>query len=76
MSVVYPQYSIPTLLAWADKLIELKTICNCGRKANFVIRLNSGCNAATQGEQVEIGGNERYQVLCRKHFKNCFFTVS
>jgi thymidine kinase len=58
------------LLAWADKLIELKTICHCGRKANFVIRLNSDGNAATEGEQVEVGGNDRYQALCRKHFKN------
>ena len=57
------------LLAWADKLVELKTICHCGRKANFVIRLNSDGIAATDGEQVEVGGNERYQALCRKHFK-------
>lgn len=57
------------LLAWADKLVELKTICHCGRKANFVIRLNSDGNAAIDGEQVEVGGNERYQALCRKHFK-------
>lgn len=57
------------LLAWADKLVELKTICHCGRKANFVIRLNSDGEAATHGAQVEIGGNERYQALCRKHFK-------
>ncbi|MBL4764588.1 MAG: thymidine kinase [Colwellia sp.] len=59
-----------TLLAWADKLVELKTICHCGRKANFVIRLNSDGNAATAGEQVEVGGNDRYQALCRKHFKS------
>jgi len=58
------------LLAWADKLVELKTICHCGRKANFVIRLNSDGNAASYGEQVEVGGNERYQALCRKHFKD------
>jgi len=57
------------LLAWADKLVELKTICHCGRKANFVIRLNCGGKAATGGEQVEVGGNERYQALCRSHFK-------
>lgn len=57
------------LLAWADKLVELKTICHCGRKANFVIRLNSDGNAATNGKQVEVGGNERYQALCRLHFK-------
>lgn len=58
------------LLAWADKLIELKTICHCGRKANFVIRLDSDGKAAIDGVQVEVGGNERYQALCRKHFKN------
>lgn len=57
------------LLAWADKLVELKTICHCGRKANFVIRINSDGNVATDGEQVEVGGNERYQALCRHHFK-------
>lgn len=57
------------LLAWADKLVELKTICHCGRKANFVIRLNSDGKAATGGKQVEVGGNERYQALCRQHFK-------
>ena len=58
------------LLAWADKLVELKTICHCGKKANFVIRLNRDGNAATGGEQVEVGGNERYQALCREHFKD------
>ncbi len=58
------------LLAWADKLVELKTICHCGRKANFVIRLDHNGKAATGGEQVEVGGNERYQALCRRHFKS------
>ncbi len=58
------------LLAWADKLVELKTICHCGRKANFVIRLDENGKAATGGEQVEVGGNERYQALCREHFKS------
>ena len=58
------------LLAWADKLVELKTICHCGRKANFVIRLAENGKAATGGEQVEVGGNERYQALCRTHFKS------
>jgi len=57
------------LLAWADKLVELKTICHCGRKANFVIRLDGNGNAVTGGEQVEVGGNERYEPLCRAHFK-------
>ncbi len=57
------------LLAWADKLIELKTICHCGKKANFVVRLDENGNALTQGEQVEIGGNERYESMCRTHFR-------
>ncbi|MEH8021192.1 thymidine kinase [Rheinheimera metallidurans] len=57
------------LLAWADKLIELKTICHCGRKANFVVRLDEHGNAATQGSQVQIGGNESYVSMCREHFK-------
>jgi len=57
------------LLAWADKLVELKTICHCGRKANFVIRRDKNGQPAKGGEQVEVGGNERYEPLCRAHFK-------
>ena len=57
------------LLAWADKLVELKTICHCGKKANFVVRLDQHGKAATSGDQIEVGGNERYESLCRKHFK-------
>jgi len=57
------------LLAWADKLVELKTICHCGRKANFVVRLDQDGNAATTGSQVQIGGNESYVSMCRQHFK-------
>jgi thymidine kinase len=57
------------LLAWADKLTELKTICHCGRKANFVVRLDENGHAIRGGEQVEVGGNERYESMCRKHFK-------
>lgn len=56
------------LLAWADKLTELKTVCHCGRKANFVARLNEEGEVIDNGEQIEIGGNERYESLCRKHF--------
>ena len=56
------------LLAWADNLVEIKTICHCGRKATMVVRLDSEGNAITEGEQIEIGGNERYLPLCRKHF--------
>ncbi|WP_100643173.1 thymidine kinase [Alteromonas facilis] len=57
------------LLAWADKLFELKTVCHCGRKANFVVRLDEHGNAVRAGEQVQIGGNDRYESMCRKHFK-------
>lgn len=57
------------LLAWADKLIELKTICHCGKKANFVIRRDQNGEVVTNGEQIEVGGNERYESLCRTHFK-------
>jgi thymidine kinase len=61
------------LLAWADNLIELKAICFCGRKATMVIRLDQDGNAITQGSQVEIGGNDRYVSMCRKHFKENYF---
>lgn len=57
------------LLAWADKLVELKTICHCGRKANFVVRRDANGVAVKQGQQIEVGGNERYESLCRQHFK-------
>ncbi len=57
------------LLAWADKLVELKTICHCGRKANFVVRLDQHGKAATTGSQVQIGGNDSYVSMCRAHFK-------
>ena len=57
------------LLAWADKLIELKTICHCGKKANFVVRRDKAGNAVKDGQQIEVGGNERYESLCRTHFK-------
>jgi thymidine kinase len=57
------------LLAWADKLVELKTICHCGRKANFVIRQDANGAPVKDGQQVEVGGNERYEPLCRAHFK-------
>jgi thymidine kinase len=61
------------LLAWADNLKELKAICFCGSKATMVIRLDPDGNAVTQGSQVEIGGNDRYVSMCRKHFKENYF---
>ncbi len=57
------------LLGWADNLIELKTICHCGRKATMNCRLSPDGTAMKEGTQVEIGGNERYVALCRKHFR-------
>ncbi|MCG8707697.1 thymidine kinase [Brenneria sp. 4F2] len=57
------------LLAWADKLVELKTVCHCGRKANCVLRLDSEGNPLQEGDQVVIGGNENYVSVCRKHYK-------
>jgi thymidine kinase len=57
------------LLAWSDKLIELKTVCHCGSKATMVIRLNAQGIPVKEGAQVEIGGNDRYLSVCRKHFK-------
>ena len=56
------------LLAIADKLKELKTVCQCGKKATMVIRLDASGKPMQDGEQVEIGGNERYESKCRKHF--------
>jgi thymidine kinase len=61
------------LLAWADNLKELKAICFCGSKATMVIRLAEDGNAITQGSQVEIGGNDRYVSMCRKHFKENYY---
>lgn len=56
------------LLALADELIELKTICHCGRKATMNARMTADGKLVTEGKQVEIAGNERYISLCRKHF--------
>ncbi|MCZ4282677.1 thymidine kinase [Kiloniella laminariae] len=57
------------LLAWADVLHELKTICHCGRKATMVMRVDEQGEPIREGTQVEIGGNDRYVPVCRKHFK-------
>lgn len=60
------------LLTWADELAEVKTICHCGRKANHVVRLNEAGEVVKLGQQVEIGGNDKYVSMCRKHFKQAF----
>ena len=57
------------LLAWADNLIELKTICHSGKKANMVVRVDEHGRVVTDGPQVEVGGNERYVSVSRAEFK-------
>jgi thymidine kinase len=57
------------LLAWADEMREVRTICHCGKKATMVIRRGPDGRALTAGEQVVIGGNETYVSLCRKHWR-------
>ena len=57
------------LLAIGDKLTELKTVCDCGRKATMTVRLDTSGNALADGEQVEIGGDERYVSKCRRHYR-------
>ena len=56
------------LLALADKLVELKAICECGRKATMNLRVDADGHAVAAGAQTEIGGNDRYVALCRRHF--------
>jgi thymidine kinase len=56
------------LLALADTLVELKAICECGRKATMNLRVDEQGRAVKAGEQTEIGGNDRYVALCRRHF--------
>jgi thymidine kinase len=56
------------LLALADVLVELKAVCACGRKATMNLRIDAAGEAVRQGAQTEIGGNDRYVALCRRHF--------
>jgi thymidine kinase len=57
------------LLGLADTLTELKTICHCGRKAIMNLRVDAEGHGVREGDQVEIGGNDRYVAMCRRHFK-------
>lgn len=56
------------LLTWADNLIEIKTICHCGKKATMNARIDAEGKIIKTGDQIQIGGNERYVSVCRKHF--------
>lgn len=58
------------LLAWAESMSEIKTICHCGRKATHVLRLDENGRPIAMGEQIAIGGNDRYVSVCRVHFKS------
>lgn len=60
------------LMAWADELKELKTICSTGKKATMVVRVDEHGRALTEGAQVQIGGNERYIPVSRAEFKRVF----
>ncbi|MEP0156565.1 thymidine kinase [Pseudophaeobacter sp.] len=57
------------LLALADEMREVRTICHCGKKATMVIRQDAAGRAITKGDQVQIGGNESYVSLCRRHWR-------
>lgn len=57
------------LLAWAEELVEIKTICHCGRKGTMNMRIDGEGNPVTMGEQVQIGGNESYTSQCMKCYK-------
>ncbi|MFM7655325.1 MAG: thymidine kinase [Paracoccaceae bacterium] len=57
------------LLAWADEMREVRTICHCGKKATMVVRKGPDGRPMKDGEQVVIGGNETYQSLCRRHWR-------
>lgn len=58
-----------SLLAFADEMREVKTICHCGSKATMVVRYDDTGKPVKAGDQVEIGGNDRYVSMCRKHWK-------
>ncbi len=59
-----------TLLALSDEMREVRTICHCGKKANMVVRKDENGKVIKSGEQIQIGGNETYQSLCRKHWRS------
>ena len=57
------------LLALADEMREVRTICHCGKKATMVVRMDEQGQPLIDGEQIQIGGNETYTSLCRKHWR-------
>ena len=65
-----------TLLALADEMREARTICHCGKKATMVVRMDDQGNVLVDGDQVQIGGNERYVSLCRRHWREAMGDLS
>lgn len=61
------------LLALADKIVERKTICKCGRKATMVLRKDAHGEVVKSGTQIQIGDHDTYESVCRKHYKLAFF---
>lgn len=59
-----------TLLAIADELREVRTICKCGRKATMVVRMDESGRVIHEGAQIEVGGNEKYVSYCRRHWED------
>ena len=57
------------LLALADEMREVRTICHCGRKATMVVRKGADVKALREGPQVQVGGNDTYVSLCRRHWR-------
>ncbi len=64
------------LLALADEMREVRTICHCGKKANMVVRLGEDGKALQDGPQVQVGGNESYVSLCRRHWREAMGDIS
>ncbi|PVH30370.1 thymidine kinase [Pararhodobacter oceanensis] len=62
------------LLALADEMREVRTICHCGKKATMVVRMGADGHALREGAQVQIGGNETYVSLCRRHWREAVDT--
>ncbi|MGB3281149.1 MAG: thymidine kinase [Pseudorhodobacter sp.] len=64
------------LLAWADEMREVRTICQCGKKATMVVRKGPDGTVLKDGDQVQIGGNESYVSLCRRHWRQAVGDIS
>lgn len=64
------------LLAWADEMREVRTICHCGKKATMVVRKGPDGAVLKDGDQVQIGGNESYVSLCRRHWRQAVGDIS